>query len=128
MSPEDKSAVDTPVKELPKKTKKQLADEAAALATAAEKKKVNQIAMMCHGVNKMWRTMNGDNSEPGWGQLPDNTKEVIINMVKYRLDKPKSTPEDIYKIPGKPETPYSKLPEFSQKKYSLFCAIVDALK
>lgn len=110
---------------------------------------VNQIAAMCHQVNKLWCELNGDDSQKDWGEAEQWQRDSAIKGVEFRLANPQ-TGEDaqhnawmedkikdgwVYGEEKNAElkthpciTAFENLPEFQQKKDKLFCVIVDALK
>lgn len=49
---------------------------------------IEQIATMCHAVNKAWCELNGDTSQPDWDDAPSWQKESAINGVTFHLDNP----------------------------------------
>ena len=110
--------------------------------------KVNDIARMCHEVNKAWCTMNGDYSQVRWEDTPMSIKKSAISGVEWHLDNdltPKESHQgwmDFKEIDGwvygpiKDMTakthpcmvPYEDLPEVDKVKDELFKAIVDVFK
>ena len=110
---------------------------------------VEQMAQMCHEVNRSWCALNGDTSQKPWTEADQWQKDSAINGVKFRLANPDSKPEDSHNswLKEKEATgwkygevkdvekkehpcfkPYNELPRFQNLKDSLFIAIVDALK
>lgn len=110
---------------------------------------VNQIAKMCHQVNKLWCEENGDTSQKNWEEAEDWQRESAVKGVQFRIDNPEAGHDAqhnswmkekvdqgwVYGEVKDPEAkthpcivPFDQLPEFQQKKDSLFCAVVDALK
>jgi hypothetical protein len=110
---------------------------------------VNQIARMCHQVNKLWCEENGDASQKNWEEAEEWQRESAIKGVQFRIDNPEAGHDAqhnswmkekvdqgwVYGEVKDPEAkthpcivPFDQLPEFQQKKDALFCAIVDALK
>ena len=111
--------------------------------------KVIHIAIVCHEANKEWCELNGDFSQPSWGDAPEWQKQSAINGVKFRLENPEAGPDAMHnnwsaekvsqgwvygevKNTEKKTHPclvsFDQLPLFQQKKDKLFSAIVDALK
>ena len=112
------------------------------------KEMIENIAMVCHEANKVWCHMNGDHSQPHWGQALSWQIESAINGVQHALKYPDATPEDSHYnwwagklvdgwVYGDVKdavakthpcmVPYDQLPEFQRKKDALFLAIVRAL-
>ena len=108
-------------------------------------KKVEQIAKVCHEVNRAYCLSIGDDSQPSWEKAPKWQKDSAINGVKYHLQNPKSKPSDSHNswLKEKKETgwiygkvkdpvkkthpcivPYSKLPKNQKTKDFLFLAVV----
>jgi len=106
------------------------------------------IAMVCHAANKAWCEANGDASQKDWDEAEDWQKESAQKGVAFRLDNPNSGNDaqhnawmkekiDAGWVYGEVKDaeakthpcilPFDQLPEFQQKKDTLFCAIVDAL-
>lgn len=111
--------------------------------------KVIHIAIVCHEANKEWCELNGDFSQPSWGDAPEWQKQSAINGVKFRLENPDAGPDAMHNnwsaekiadgwVYGEVKdaekkthpclVPFDQLPLFQQKKDKLFSAIVDALK
>jgi hypothetical protein len=111
--------------------------------------KVENIAKMCHQANKVWCELNGDNSQKDWDEAEQWQRDSAINGVKFKLAHPTAGKDaqhnawmqdklndgwvygevkDAEKKTHPCIVPFEQLPEFQQKKDSLFCAIVDALK
>jgi hypothetical protein len=109
---------------------------------------VNQIAKICHSVNKAYCETHGDFSQPSWEEAPDWQKSSAVNGVRYHLEN-NVTPEmsheswlkqkvdegwvyGEYKDPERKThpciVPYDELPEFQRVKDSLFKAVVDSFK
>lgn len=106
---------------------------------------INQIAKVCHTVNKVYCESIGDNSQPSWEDAPDWQKKSAITGVNFHLTNPNSKPSDSHeswlkekledgwvygevKDPIKKEHPcivsYNELPKEQQTKDYLFLAIV----
>lgn len=111
--------------------------------------KILQIAKVCHEANRIWCETNGDNSQKTWEEAEDWQHESSIIQVKFRIENPESGSDvqhiswmkekiDIGWVYGEVKdskakthpciVPFEELPVFQQKKDTLFCAIVDALK
>lgn len=109
---------------------------------------IEQIAKICHGVNKAYCETIGDFSQPAWEDAPDWQKDSAINGVKFHLEN-ETTPEMSHEnwlkqkieegwVYGKEKNPelkthpcimrYSELPKYQRTKDSLFKAIVDSFK
>jgi hypothetical protein len=109
---------------------------------------IYNIATMCHEANKVWCHLNGEHSQPHWGQAPQWQIDSAIDGVEHALNHPDATPEDmhnnwmaekiengwVYGEVKDPDAkthpcivPYAELPEFQRKKDALFLAIVRAL-
>lgn len=54
---------------------------------------VEQIAKVCHEVNKAYCLSLGDSSQLSWELAPDWQKESAINGVKMHLENPNASPE-----------------------------------
>lgn len=54
---------------------------------------VNQIAEMCHEVNRAYCLFIGDKSLKPWDESPDWQKQSCMNGVRYHYDNPAATPE-----------------------------------
>jgi len=107
-----------------------------------------RTATVCHEANLVWCHLNGDYSQPHWGEAPRWQTESAVNGVIYALEHPDAQPEDshnswlahkvadgwVYGDVKDPDAkthpcivPYDQLPEWQQKKDKLFLAIVRAL-
>jgi len=107
-----------------------------------------QIAKVCHEVNKAYCEALADNSQPDWKDAPDWQKESAINGVKFHLDNPEAGPDASHKNwleekekdgwkygyikdPEKKEHPcfvsFDKLPKEQQAKDFIFRQIVHSL-
>ena len=107
------------------------------------------IALVCHEANRAYCLINGDKSQKLWMEAEMWQKDSAVNGVRFRLENPNCKPDEQHNnwmkekleqgwIYGETKdtekkthpclVPYEKLPEFQQKKDSLFAAIVDALK
>lgn len=58
------------------------------------KKKITQIAQMCHEVNRAWCEINGDDSQVPWAKAPKWQKDSAIEGVKAALDG--ATPKQLH--------------------------------
>lgn len=109
---------------------------------------VEQIARVCHEVNRAYCTAIGDNSQPAWEDAEDWQKQSAILGVKGTLAHPGGTPQDSHELwlahkeaegwtygprkdPAKKEhpcmVPYDQLPTEQRVKDHLFIAVVRAL-
>lgn len=107
-----------------------------------------QIARICHEVNRAYCNSIGDNSQPSWEDAPDWQKDSAVNGVNFHLNYD-TTPEQSHenwmrekeadgwvygptKDPEKKEhpcmVPYDQLPLEQRTKDYLFKAIVDCFK
>lgn len=111
--------------------------------------KIQDIAKVCHQVNKAYCEAYGDNTQPAWDQAPDWQKESAIVGVEFALnnpDAPVSSQHDSwmkdkldngwkYGVVKDPEAkthpclvPFVDLPKEQQAKDYIFKAIVNSLK
>lgn len=109
---------------------------------------VEQIAKVCHEVNRAYCQAMGDQSQPDWESAPDWQKQSAAAGVRMHLDKPGATPEDSHiawledkradgwkygpvKDAEKKEhpcfLPYAELPVEQKAKDYLFRAVVHQL-
>lgn len=107
------------------------------------------IAMTCHEANRAWCQSVGDYSQKPWDEAEEWQRNSAIAGVKFRLENPDATEDaqhnawmadkikdgwvygevkDAEKKTHPCIVPFNQLPGFQQKKDTLFCAIVDALK
>lgn len=107
-----------------------------------------QIARICHEVNRAYCNSIGDTSQPSWDEAPQWQKESAVNGVNFHLNND-TTPEQSHenwlkekiatgwvygpvKDPEKKEhpcmVPYDQLPLEQRTKDYLFKAIVDCFK
>lgn len=110
---------------------------------------IDDIAQVCHEVNKAYCESIGDNSQPEWDTAPEWQRSSAINGVKFHLDNPDAPPsasheswlkqktEEGWKYgPVKnPETkehpcfvPYDQLPVEQKSKDFLFKQVIHSLK
>lgn len=110
---------------------------------------LKQIAYMCHQVNKAWCEANGDFSQKDWDQAEEWQRQSAVSGVSFRLNNPNAKEDSQHNawmndkindgwVYGETKdadkkthpciVPFNQLPLFQQKKDTLFCAIVDALK
>lgn len=113
-----------------------------------EREQLISIAKVCHQANKAWCESVGDTSQKDWDKAEPWQRDSAINGVKFRVDNPVAKQDaqhnswmkekvdagwvygEIKDAEAKTHpciVPFSKLPEFQQKKDALFCSIVDAL-
>lgn len=55
---------------------------------------IEQIAKICHEVNRAYCKAIGDDSQAAWIDAPEWQKQSAIIGVKYHLSNPNSCPED----------------------------------
>jgi hypothetical protein len=110
--------------------------------------KAEDIARVCHEVNRAYCEGIGDTSQPAWEAAPDWQKNSAIAGVVYTIGHPDATPEDSHnswlaekkadgwrwgpkKDPEKKEHPcyieYDRLPIHQKVKDHLFQAVVRSL-
>lgn len=58
---------------------------------------IEQVAKMCHTINKQYCEKLGDNSQPSWEDAPDWQKESAVQGVKHILLNPDAKPWDSHK-------------------------------
>lgn len=107
-----------------------------------------QIAKVCHNVNRAYCRSIGDYSQPTWKEAPDWQKESAINGVDFHMSNdvsPEQSHENWMKVkledgwvygdvkdPDKKEhpcmVPYEELPVEQRTKDYLFKAVVDSFK
>ena len=109
---------------------------------------IEEIAEMCHEVNRLYCRKLGDFSQLGWDEAPAWQRESAIKGVQHALENPNAKPSDSHeswlaekKAAGwqygpvkNPElkehpcfVPYDELPEEQKRKDALFLAVVRAL-
>jgi hypothetical protein len=109
---------------------------------------INEIARVCHEVNRAYCESQGDYSQPAWADAPDWQRESALKGVRYARDNPSAKPSDSHeswlaekrgdgwkygpvKDPDKKEhpcfVPYDELPTAQKAKDYLFLAVVRAL-
>ncbi len=49
---------------------------------------IENIAKVCHDTNRSWCQVNGDFSQPVWGEAPDWQKESAKNGVRFHINNP----------------------------------------
>ncbi|WP_110933262.1 RyR domain-containing protein [Paenibacillus bouchesdurhonensis] len=110
--------------------------------------KNEQIARICHEVNRAYCSSIGDASQPSWEDAPEWQRDSAVNGVEFHLNND-TTPEQSHenwmkekvdsgwvygsvKDPEKKEhpcmVPYDQLPLEQRTKDYLFKAIVDCFK
>ena len=108
---------------------------------------IEQIARICHEVNRVYSASVGDRSHVAWDKAPQWQKDSAINGVRYHVSNPDSTPADSHKswMAEKVATgwiygpvkdpdlkqhpcmvPYDDLPHEQRMKDHLFLAVVRA--
>jgi len=107
-----------------------------------------QVAKVCHNVNRAFCRTIGDNSQSTWKEAPEWQKESAINGVDYHMSNdvtPEKSHENwmkekeengwVYgevKDPNKKEhpcmVPYEELPAEQRTKDHLFKSVVDSFK
>ena len=55
---------------------------------------VEQIARVCHQVNRAYCTSQGDNSQLAWENAPEWQRSSAINGVEFTIAHPNATPSD----------------------------------
>ena len=111
--------------------------------------KFEEIAQLCHEVNKSYCESIGDNSQPSWGDAPDWQKDSAIAGVRFHFGTENTKPEDSHiswmkqkveegwvfgevKDPDKKTHPcmvdYHLLPQEQRSKDYLFKAVCDFFK
>lgn len=109
---------------------------------------IEQIAKVCHEVNRAYCRSIGDNSQVSWEDAADWQRISAVNGVKFKLDNMESSPEDSHnswlkekeatgwkygpvKDVDKKEhpcfVPYDKLPQEQRAKDYLFQQVVKSL-
>lgn len=109
---------------------------------------VEQVAELCHEVNREFCVKIGDTSQTIWANAPDWQKKSAIDGVRYRLEHPYTSPEASHnnwlrgkkddgwvygpvKDPVKKEhpcmLPYAELPPEQRAKDFLFVSVVASL-
>ncbi|MEY9979725.1 RyR domain-containing protein [Lysinibacillus sp. RC79] len=107
---------------------------------------IEQIAIICHNVNKAYCESQGDFTQTIWDIAPDWQKESAINGVEFALESER-TPEEMHEnwlaqkledgwVYGNKKDPelkthpcikrYEELPKYQRTKDALFKAVVDS--
>jgi hypothetical protein len=107
-----------------------------------------QIARVCHEVNRAYCASIGDHSQPAWEDAPDWQRKSATDGVAFTLANPGATPKDSHgswlaakaadgwkygpvKDPEAREhpcfVPYEQLPQEQRSKDYLFQAVVRAI-
>jgi len=107
-----------------------------------------QIARLCHEVNKSYCELIGDYSQKSWDDSPEWQKESAIKGVEYKLNNLDITPEDQHKgwcdhktsegwVYGETKdevkkthpclVPYTDLPSEQKVKDYLFASVITSL-
>jgi RyR domain-containing protein len=110
---------------------------------------VEDIAMVCHEVNRAYCNAIGDTSQRPWDEAPEWQKTSAVKGVQFALDNPDAPPSASHdswlaekeatgwkygpvKDPEKKEhpafLPYAELPQEQKIKDHLFKAVVAALR
>ena len=108
-----------------------------------------QVAQVCHEINKAYCESISDNSQPSWSESPEWQKSSAINGVQFHLDNPDAPPSSSHdswlkqkeeegwkygpvKDAEKKEhpcfVPYDELPTEQKSKDFLFKQVVHSLK
>lgn len=111
--------------------------------------KIEDIACVCHEVNRAYCDKNGEAGQVPWEEAPEWQRESAIAGVQFHLDRPDSTPADSHiewmrhkredgwkygphKDPSKKEHPcmvdHESLPDAQQMKDHLFLAVIRSLE
>lgn len=111
--------------------------------------KTENIAKVCHEVNKAYCEAMGDTSQPEWANAPDWQKSSAINGVEFHLKNPTAQPSASHdswmeqkkaegwkygpeKNPEKKEhpcyVPYEELPAEQKAKDFIFRQVIHSLK
>ena len=110
---------------------------------------VQQIAKVCHEVNRAYCEALGDDSQSSWEEAPEWQRTSAMNGVRYHIDNPDSAPSHSHEEWIKEKeadgwkygevknaelkehpcfVPYDQLPKDQQAKDFIFTAIVAQLK
>ena len=110
---------------------------------------VEQIAKVCHEVNKAYCEALGDTSQPSWEDAPEWQKSSALKGVQFHIDNPNAGPEathnawlndkilngwDYGKVKDVENKyhpcilPFSKLPKEQQAKDYIFRQLVHSFK
>jgi hypothetical protein len=106
---------------------------------------VNEIAELCHELNRTYCAFNGDESQRWWSDAPDWQRVSAVNGVRFAIENPDATPESMHENWTKDKVadgwvygevkdaaakthpclvPYDQLPENQRFKDSLFLLTV----
>lgn len=109
---------------------------------------IQEIARVCHEVNRAYCASLGDHSQPSWEEAPDWQRQSAITGVKFTIANPSAPPSHSHeswldekrrdgwrygpvKDPAKKEhpcfVPYDELPADQKAKDYLFQGVVRAL-
>lgn len=112
------------------------------------KEQIEQIAMVCHEVNRAYCLALGDNSQPAWDDAPDWQKESAMLGVTLHTENQSAGPDASHeswmaqkvadgwtygpeKLPELKQhpcmVPFAELPQEQQAKDFIFRAVVHAL-
>lgn len=107
-----------------------------------------QIARVCHEVNRAYCESIGDSSQPSWEDAPEWQRKSAVNGVQFHIDNPHASPSHSHeewlkekeadgwkygaeKNPNTKEhpcfVPYDELPNEQRAKDFIFTAIVREL-
>ena len=110
---------------------------------------INEIARICHNVNRAYCQSIGDHSQPVWHEASEWQKQSAVNGVNYHLSNENTKPEDshnnwlkeklesgwVYGVEKNADlkthpciVPYDQLPAEQKSKDFIFKAIVDCFK
>ena len=90
------------------------------------KMEIEDIAEVCHEVNRNYCASLGDNSQPEWANAPDWAVESAISGVKFHIANPDAGPEHSHEewLKGKTEDGwvYGKIKDAEKKEHPCFVA------
>lgn len=108
-----------------------------------------QIAELCHTINRFYSQLIGDPMQPRWEDMPEDIRKGVISAVYMVLNEPDMTPraqheawcdakvregfvygpvKDLENRTHPLLIPYDQLPKEQQAKDSLFMGTINALK
>lgn len=56
--------------------------------------RIEDVARICHEANRIYCQTIGDNSQDVWWDAPQWQRDSAINGVRFKVDKPDSSPEE----------------------------------